>query len=289
MYSKKSSKSITSLFFSKKNTDKTTKDYELVIKEPELQTKTKSRLKLADFELLNKYLFEESIMTTTDSIKNIIKLVEVHEKRLKSEEGAIIDIENTSIEHNNIPILVIIKGWAKLVKTSIENLDETIQVLCTENFEPVACFHLNRSIIHLLNLYETFIYMSKEPHELLDIITYNYLNIITGCIRDFKIEFNKFCKEITQYITDFKTTLTLLINHRPENRLVISAMGDVEKLYNCSIDLINKTITSTPDGIDLSFNIISMISNDINDIKSDLINIKHHQDKDIKYVHSSYV
>ena len=66
-------------------------------------------------------------------------------------------------------------------------------------------------------------------------------------------------------------------------------MGDIEKLYSCSFQLISTINTSTPIGLESAIGFIDKISNDINDIKTDLINVKHHQDKDKMYVNSTYV
>ena len=258
-----------------------------------LQTKIidsvkKSKITVKESELLNKYFSNESIITSLSSLKNVVALRDTHIKRLSQEKSCISDMDNISIIGGDSVLLSLLNRWAKGVKHSIENLDETLEHFYTENVEPIACFHLNRSIIHLVNLYETISEISKLSTELYDSSMFSYLNTVIKCITDFRLDFIKYCSEINNYIADFKQTLTLMINRHSENRLVIHAMGDIEKLYNYSLEITDKINTSTPMELDLSIEYINIISNDINDIKSDLINVKHHQDKDKKYVTSSY-
>lgn len=251
--------------------------------------KNGSKITEAEFELLNKYFLTESIVTSLNSLENIVNLRDNHIKRLSREKSCISDIEDMTIVSGDSIILGLLKRWGKWINYSIENLDETLESLYTENVEPTACFHLNRSIVHLVNLYETICEISKLSPQMYDTTMYDYLDILAKCITDFRVDFTKYCSEISNYIAEFKQTLTLMINRHPENRLVIHAIGDIEKLYNCFSEITNKITTSTPVELEVSICYINRISNDINDIKSDLINVKHHQDKDKKYVNSSYV
>lgn len=261
--------------------------------------KIKSKMTEAETELLNKYFSRESIVTSLSSLEHVIEFKNNHIRRLSQEKSCISDMKDMSIKlpsYNEIMInseesvlLGLLKRWEKSVKHSIENLDETLECFYVENVEPLACFHLNRSIVNLVNLYETICEISKMSPEMYYINMYGYLDIVVKCITDFRLDFIKYCAEINNYLVDLKKTLTLLINRHPENRLVIHAMGDIEKLYNFSSEMINKITTSTPVELEASMKYIDIISNDINDIKCDLINVKRHQDKDKIYVTSSYV
>lgn len=261
--------------------------------------KIKSKMTEDEFELLNKYYSTESIVTSLSSLENIIEFKNNHIRRLSHEKSCISDMNamiiklplyNENMVTNEDSVLLgVLNRWTKQIKNSAENLEETLEVFYAEQLEPVACFHLNRSIVHLVNLYETICELSKIPPKDYDINMYGYLHIVAKCITDFRLDFTKYCVEINNYLADFKKTLTLLINRHPENGLVIHAMGDIEKLYNFSTEMINKITTGTPVELEASMKYIDIISNDINDIKSDLINVKHHQDKDKKYVTSSYV
>jgi hypothetical protein len=260
-------------------------DYiQLVTKTPILKYNENEK----DIEILEKYYTEESIMSNIDSLEDVVALKKSHIGRLSQEKSCTSDMDSIIINSGDTLLFTIIQRWGKHIKNSIENLDETLELFYGENAEPTACFHLNRSIVHLVNLYETLSEISKLTPELYDIQMYGYLNIIRTCISHFRSDFIKYCREVNNYISEFKQTLTLLINRHPENRLVIHAMGDIEKLYNCALEFTNNIITNTPDELNSAISYIDKISNDINDIKSDLINVKHHQDKDIKYVTSSY-
>jgi len=274
MSAKQSKKSLISLIFRK-----TSKKPNNVIK---LSTKTiatsqKSKMTDAEVELLNKHFVNDSIVTVLDTVEHI--------RRLSQEKSCIGDLEDMVITSGDSVLLDLLNRWGKSVKNSIQNLDETLERYYSKNIDPVACFHLNRSVVHLVNLYETISEMSKVSEE-------NYarnIYILAKCLTDFRTEFNKYCREISNYISEFKQTLTLLINRHPENRLVIHAIGDIERLYNYASEMTIKINTSTPIELDVSIGYIDRLSNDINDIKSDLINVKNHQDKDKKYVTSSYV
>jgi hypothetical protein len=271
---KSTNNSLLSLIFRK-----TSKTPTNVIK---LSTKTiavsqDSKMTDAEVELLNKHFVNDSIVTVLDTVEHI--------RRLSQEKSCISDLEDMVITSGDSVLLGLLNRWGKSVKNSIQNLDETLERYYSKNIEPVACFHLNRSIVHLVNLYETISEMSKLSEE-------NYarnIYILAKCLTDFRTDFIKYCLEISNYISDFKQTLTLLINRHPENRLVIHAMGDIERLYNYASEMTIKINTSTPIELDVSIGYIDRLSNDINDIKSDLINVKEHQDKDKKYVTSSYV
>ncbi len=283
---KSNTRSLLSLFFRKTSTKPTN-----VIK---LHTKTitnseKSTMEDSELELVNKYFSNEPLGTSLESVEYILVLQKSHIERLSREQPKLDDMNNMNIDIHGSELGIILKRWGKSIKNSAENLEETLERFYKENFEPTACFHLNRSIVHLINLYETISEISKLPHNTYDVSMYTYLNIMRNCVIDFRTDFIKFCREISNYITDLKQTLTLLINRHPENRLVIHAMGDIEKLYNFALETTNKINTGTPIDLNASISYIDIISNDINDIKSDLINVKHHQDKDKKYVTSSYV
>jgi hypothetical protein len=241
----------------------------------------KSKMTYSQVELLNKYYIHESIITTLYTVE--------HVRRLSQEKSCVSDLEDMVITSGDSILLGLLNRWSKSVKNSIQNLDETLESYYSENIEPKACFHLNRSIVHLVNLYETLSEMSKLSEETYERTMYSYLNTIAKCLTDFRTDFNKYCSEISNYISDFKQTLTLLINRHPENRLVIHAMGDIERLYNHASEMVNNINTSTPIEIDVSIGYMDRLSNDINDIKSDLINVNTHQDKDNKDVNSSYV
>jgi hypothetical protein len=278
MSAKPSKKSILSLIFRKTSTKPNN-----VIK---LSTKTiavsqKSKMTDSQVELLNKHFVNDSIVTVLDTVEHI--------RRLSQEKSCVGDLEDMVITSGDSVLIGLLKRWGKSVKNSIQNLDETLERYYSKNIEPTACFHLNRSIVHLVNLYDTISKMSKLSEETYDRNMYSYLNIIAKCLTDFRTEFNKYCREISNYISEFKQTLTLLINRHPENRLVIHAIGDIERLYNYASEMTIKINTSTPIELDVSIGYIDRLSNDINDIKSDLINVKKHQDKDKKYVTSSYV
>jgi hypothetical protein len=286
MSAKQSKKSILSLIFRKTST----KPNNVI----QLSTKTiaiseKSNMTDSEVELLNKYYNQESIMTTLDTVEHIITFKHNHIRRLSQEKSCISDMKDMVINSGDSVLLGLLNRWTTSVKNSIENLNETLESFYSEHIEPTACFHLNRSIVHLVNLYETISEISKLSEETYAHNMYGYLNTMVKCITDFRTDFIKYCREISNYISDFKQTLTLLINRHPENRLVIHAMNDIEKLYNYSLEITNKINTSTPLELEKSIGYIDKISNDINDIKSDLINVKHHQEKDKKYVTSSYV
>jgi hypothetical protein len=286
MSARHSKKSILSLIFRMTST-KPTDDIKLATKT--IAISEKSQMTDSQVELLNKYYTNESIMTTSDTMEHVITFKNNHLRRLSQEKSCISDLEDIVITSGDSVLLELLNRWGKSVKDSIQNLDETLESFYGENIEPTACFHLNRSIVHLVNLYDTISKISKLSEETYDRNMYSYLNTIAKCITDFRTDFIKYCREIGNYTSDFKQTLTLLINRHPENRLVIHAMGDIERLYNYASGITNKINTSTPMEIDVSIGYIDRLSNDINDIKSDLINVKNHQDKDKKYVSSSYV
>jgi hypothetical protein len=238
------------------------------LEKPPVQLYTK--INSAEVEILKKHFYKESMLISSESIGNLLRLNKSHIKRLTCEERLINDIENIEIPNSIFP-------WGRNIKESIENLDETLGVFHNERFEPIACLYLTRSIVHLINLYETINEISKVQPEHMENIMFNYLNVAKKCISGFQIEFNKFCREITNYITEFKKTLNLLVIYR---------ISDIEELYNYSLEMTNMLNTDTPENFTRSIYSISNISNDINDTKTDLINIKHHQDKDknMKYV-----
>jgi hypothetical protein len=251
-------------------------------------TKPKIVMDDKEVEFLEQYYSEESIVTSLECLETIDALKKRHNERLAQEKSIISDLDKFVITEGDLVLSNILNRWGKSTKNSIENLDETLEKFYDEKFEPTACFYLNRSIVHLVNIYETISVISNMPQEKYKTSMCGYLYIIKNCISSFRTDFIKFCREISSYISDLKQTLTLLVNRHPENRLVIHAMGDIERLYNFAFDNINNVDTSTPSELNMSIRNIDKISNDINDIKYDLINIKHHQDKDIKYVTSSY-
>ena len=287
--SKKSKRnSFISMFF-QKVPSKPQNTVQLKVRTKIIDIKWATKMTQFEDEILRNYLSGESIMTSVQSLKHINELNNKHIKRLAQDESCIKDLKSMVIDHSDSLLFSVLIRWANYTKDSIENLNEALELFCAENVEPNACFHLNRSIIHLINMYETISEISRIPLELYDIEMSTFINILVKCISCFVADFIKYFREIGIYLSELKQTLTLLVDRHPENRLVIHAMGDIEKLYSCSFQLISTINTSTPIGLESAIGFIDKISNDINDIKTDLINVKHHQDKDKMYVNSTYV
>ncbi len=281
-----SGRNILSLLFRSNKSIKTTKksnDIQLATK----VTKQKFVMSEEEIKFLEEYYSDESILDNLNSLESIDVLKTRHNER-HSQKSVISELSKISIAEGDTVLLNVLNRWGKCIKTSIENLDETLEHFYEENFEPTACFYLARSLVHLINLYDTVSIISNMPQENHTNSMCGHLYVVKNCISGFRTDFTKYCREVSNYISDLKQTLTLLIDRHPENRLVIHAMGDIERLYNFAFENIDGVDTSTPSELNSSIRNIDKICNDINDIKSDLINIKHHQDKDMKYVTSSY-
>jgi hypothetical protein len=243
----------------------------------------------SDMELISIYFDTEPDDISSKYFQHFTRLGENNKRRLNVDVVVFGELSHFEITDNNSPIFKACNKWTKYIVDAIENLEETLTGYKQASVDEVCLYHLARSIAHLTNCIHTLSDMSNQNPDSLEDTAYYYISEIVNGINGFRTDFCKFCTEINTFISEFKQTLKLLIDRDPQNAEIIYNMNDVEKLYSIAKARTEDIKTDTPNDINTSIRFIDVVSNDINDTKRDVVEIKLHQFKDEKYLRSTYV